>query len=86
MFKTILQTVNQMHKLGVIHLGTDLIMKLKAQADFQPKKQFLRRFSRILKNFKRNPYSLMLFALDPEPLNPGNNESDLMSILHHMRS
>ena len=35
MFKTILQTVNQMHKLGVIHLGTDLIMKLKAQADFQ---------------------------------------------------
>ena len=24
MFKTILQTVNQMHKLGVIHLGTDL--------------------------------------------------------------
>ena len=28
MFKTILQTVNQMHKLGVIHLGTDLIMEL----------------------------------------------------------
>lgn len=39
MFKTILQTVNQMHKLGVIHLGTDLIMELKARADFQTKQK-----------------------------------------------
>ena len=38
MFKTILQTVNQMHKLGVIHLGTDLILELQVKADFRTKR------------------------------------------------
>ena len=38
MFKTILQTVNQMHKRGVIHLGTDLILELRVKADFRTKR------------------------------------------------